>query len=105
MTIRISQIDEPEKGRAFLRVEGILRLEDAELLERLCHTLQKQSERRLIIDLSCLTFLDSDSASVLCRLKTQPGIALDGIHLFTRQMIEGQDKRDRSGNEEKEVSR
>jgi anti-anti-sigma regulatory factor len=100
MPIRISQIDERESDGTILRVEGSLRLEDAELLEQLCRDLRERSERSLVIDLSCLTFLDSDSASVLCRLKAQPGITLAGLHLFTRQMIEGrQDARSLSQEE------
>jgi anti-anti-sigma regulatory factor len=102
MTVRISQINEQQSGRTILRVEGALHIKDAELLERLCCSLHKHAERSLIIDLSCITFLDSDSASVLCRLKAQKGIAFAGVHLFTRQMIESQEKRRRSGNEEKE---
>jgi hypothetical protein len=58
--------------------------------ESKCRGESHESTPSLVIDLSCLTFLDSDSASVLCRLKAQPGIALTGLYLFTRLMIEGQ---------------
>jgi anti-anti-sigma regulatory factor len=101
MTVRISQIDEQESGRTILRVEGALLRKDAELLERLCSSLNQHAERSLVIDLSCITFLDSDSASVLCRLKEEQRIAFAGVHLFTRQMIESREKQGRSGTEEK----
>jgi anti-anti-sigma regulatory factor len=101
MTVRISQINEQKSGRTIFRVEGALHKKDAELLECLCCSLDQHAERSLIIDLSRITFLDGDSASVLCRLKAQQGIAFTGVHLFTRQMIESQEKQKQSENEEK----
>jgi anti-anti-sigma factor len=71
-----------------LKVEGSLYLEDAELLERVCRDVGEQTGHRLILDLADLSFLDSDSASVLCRLKREQNVSLEGLHLFIAKVIE-----------------
>jgi anti-anti-sigma regulatory factor len=68
-------------------VEGSLYLEDAELLERICRDFGAQA-RHITLDLADLSFLDSDSASVLCRLKREQGVNLAGLHLFIAKVIE-----------------
>ena len=42
----------------------------------------------ITLDLSELDFLDSESATVLARLKQQHGVTLDGVHLFVQQVID-----------------
>lgn len=71
-----------------LKVEGSLYLEDAELLERICRDIGEQTGARLTLDLADLCFLDSDSASVLCRLKREQNVNLEGLHLFIQKVIE-----------------
>ena len=84
MTTRITQID---GAMALLRVEGSLRLEDAEVLEETYAKLREQHSGTIAIDLAGTNFLDSDSASVLCRLKNQ-GAELIGLHFFIQRVIE-----------------
>lgn len=71
-----------------LKVEGSLYLEDAELLEKICRDIGEQTEARVTLDLADLSFLDSESASVLCRLKREQNINLEGLHLFIQKVIE-----------------
>lgn len=71
-----------------LKVEGSLYLQDAELLENICRDIGAQSGRHITLDLADLSFLDSDSASVLCRLKREQGVSLEGLHLFIAKVIE-----------------
>lgn len=71
-----------------LKVEGSLYLEDAELLERICRDIGEQTKARLTLDLADLSFLDSESASVLCRLKREQNVNLEGLHLFIQKVIE-----------------
>src|SRR4030095_3718927 len=71
-----------------LKVEGSLYLQDAELLERICRDLGAQNGQHLILDLADLSFLDSESASVLCRLKREQNVSLEGLHLFIAKVIE-----------------
>ena len=85
MATRITQIEDRE--RTILRVEGSLTLADAQLIERLCRDLRRQSGVTVSIDLADLSFLDSESASVLCRLKTE-GVSLEGLHQFIQKEIE-----------------
>jgi anti-anti-sigma regulatory factor len=88
MPTRITQVDDPEGAATTLRVEGSLYLADAELLERLCRDIQQESGRTVTLDLADLSFLDSDSAAVLSRLKREWGVTLEGLHLFVQRVIE-----------------
>jgi anti-anti-sigma regulatory factor len=87
MTSRITQIDDKYGAMAMLRVEGSLRLEDAELLEQTYLKLRQTHQGIIAIDLAGTNFMDSDSASVLCRLKNQ-GVELFGLHFFIQRVIE-----------------
>ena len=72
----------------WLRVEGSLYQEDAELLEKICRDIGEQTGAPLTLDLADLCFLDSDSASVLLRLKREQNVNLEGLHLFIQKVIE-----------------
>ncbi len=87
MPTRITQVEGQAGARGRLKVEGTLTLADAELLEGICKELCEQCENEISVDLADITFLDSDSASVLCRLKRQ-GIPLEGLDLFVRKVVE-----------------
>ena len=87
MATGITQIEDHDGGRTILRVEGSLTLTDAEVIERLCRDLREQSHHRISIDLADLSFLDSEGASVLSRLKRQ-GVMLEGLHMFIQKAIE-----------------
>ena len=87
MTTRITQVDGIAGRITALRVEGSLRLADAELLESTYLKLQATQKSPITIDLAGTNFLDSDSASVLCRLKHR-GVELIGLHYFAQQIIQ-----------------
>lgn len=87
MPTRITQVGDQAGATQRLKVEGTLTLADAELLEGICNELRKQSDSGINVDLSNITFLDSDSASVLCRLKRQ-GISFEGLDLFVQKVVE-----------------
>jgi ABC-type transporter Mla MlaB component len=107
MPIRVTEIENPQSGATgfrgsngelsnvdtegeelALRVEGSLYKRDAELLERICRDLASQTKKRIALDLSNLSFLDSDSAAVLCLLKRELGVSLEGLHLFIGKVVE-----------------
>ncbi len=93
MPLRITQKDSivgrsNNGSEIILKVEGSLYLEDAELLERICRELRNEHARPIALDLADLSFLDSDSASVLCRLKREQDVHLEGLHLFIAKVIE-----------------
>jgi len=88
MPTRITQFDLPERDSTVLRVEGSLNLADAELLERLCRDIEHDSGHTVTLDLADLSFIDSDSAEVLSRLRRERGVRLEGLHLFVQKVIE-----------------
>ena len=74
-----------------LRVEGSLRLADAELLESTYLELRAKHGGKIAIDLAGTSFLDSDSATVLRRLK-EGGAELINLHYFVQQIIQAAEK-------------
>ncbi len=71
-----------------LKVEGTLYRKEAELLERICRDLASQTRNHITLELSNLSFLDSDSAAVLCLLKRELGVSLEGLHLFIGKVVQ-----------------
>jgi anti-anti-sigma regulatory factor len=92
MPTSITQLESEDGTRTILRVEGSLTLADAELLERICADLHEQVGKGITIDLADLNFLDSESASVLYRLKQQ-GVEMEGLHYFIQKEIELAEKK------------
>ena len=103
MPTRITQIERPKgetpafKGLGkngdqptptVFTVEGTLYLRDAELLERICRDVGKQTNRPVTLELDGLSYLDSDSAAVLCRMKREQNVNLEGLHLFIEKVVE-----------------
>jgi len=84
------QLNSPdiESQSTVLKVEGTLYLKDAELLEEICLDVIGQTGSPMTIDLASISFIDSDSASVLCRLKREQGVRLEGLHLFIGKVVE-----------------
>jgi len=70
------------------KVEGTLYLRDAELLEKICRDIGNQTKRPVTLELAGLSFLDSDSAAVLCRMKRELNVSLEGLHLFIEKVVE-----------------
>jgi anti-anti-sigma regulatory factor len=87
MPTRITQIGCQAGATRRIKVEGALTMADAELLEAICDELCEHSDSGVSIDLADITFLDSESASALCRLKGR-GISLEGLDLFVQKVVE-----------------
>lgn len=87
MTTRITQVEEQDSDKTTLRVEGSLHIEDAEVLEMTYTSLRAVRVQTIKIDLSNISFLDSESASVLCRLR-KLGAELVGLHFFIQRVME-----------------
>ena len=83
-----SDISDNAGETTVLKVEGSLYQRDAELLEKICRDLGSKTQRPVTLDLASLNFLDSNSASVLCRLKQELGVRLEGLHLFIEKVVE-----------------
>jgi ABC-type transporter Mla MlaB component len=78
---------DPEIVPTVFKVEGTLYLRDAELLEKICRDVGNQ-KRPVTLELAGLSYLDSDSAAVLCRLKREQNVTLEGLHLFIEKIVE-----------------
>ncbi len=79
---------DPGTVPAVFKVEGTLHLEDAELLEKICRDVSDQTKRPVTLELDGLSYLDSDSAAVLCRMKREQNVSLKGLHLFIEKVVE-----------------
>jgi anti-anti-sigma regulatory factor len=77
-----------EAGPTVFKVEGTLHLQDAELLEKLCRDVSDQTKQPVTLELDGLSYLDSDSAAVLCRMKREQNVCLKGLHLFIEKVVE-----------------
>jgi anti-anti-sigma factor len=101
MTTRITQLEDGDAdGRALVRVEGSLGLADAQLLERVCADLKARSGLNVAVDLSDISFLDSESASIIARLRREQAVALEGVHFFIQQVIEIAERADSTNGRE-----
>src|SRR5256885_16627678 len=67
------------------KVEGTLHLQDAELLEKICRDVGNQTKRPVTVELDGLSYVDSDSAAVLCRMKREQKVSLEGLYPLHRE--------------------
>jgi hypothetical protein len=81
-------VTKAEREVTLLKVEGTLHLSDAELLEKICCQVSTENRRPVALELTDLCFLDSESAAVLCRMKLEQGVRLQGLNLFIKKVIE-----------------
>jgi hypothetical protein len=95
MPARITQIEVKESNATLVRVEGSLNERDAKLLQRICRDVGSHT---VTLDLTGLNFLDSPSALVLCRLKYELGVRLEGLNLFIGKVLELADEYEKATN-------
>lgn len=88
MPTQITQIDDKDRGRTVLRIEGTLTVDDALLIEKIASALHEESGLTVAIDISDIHFLDSDSASVLRRLAEDWNIRLEGTDVFLQTAVD-----------------
>ncbi len=87
MPTNLTQIEDVERGKTILRVEGEMMEQDALLLEKIALDLREQIGRNLTLDLADLDFLDSDSAPILKRMQREHGFEIEGIEFFLQSVI------------------
>jgi len=87
MPTNITQLEDLERGKTILRVEGSLTLRDAELLERIALDLRQQTGKNLTLDLADLHFMDSESAPVLKRIEREHGFEIEGVEYFLQKVV------------------
>lgn len=93
MATQITEVEDTERGKTILRVEGEMMLDDAILLEKIALGWREQTGVNVTLDLADLDFLDSDSAAVLVRLQREHGFEIEGIEFFLQSVINETEKR------------
>jgi anti-anti-sigma regulatory factor len=88
MTTRITRIEGERASEMVLKLEGVLTVADARLLEEICDDLKRELDYEITIDMSGVNFLGNQSAEILRRLRTMPGLSIEGAHLFVQQILE-----------------
>jgi anti-anti-sigma regulatory factor len=92
MPTTITQLEDTERGKTILRVEGSMTLTDAVLLEKIALDLRAKINRNLTLDLADLHFMDSESAPVLKRIKREHGFEIEGIEYFLQKIVAESDR-------------
>lgn len=87
MPTKITQIEDAEMNKTFLRVEGELMFDDAVLLEKIALDLRENIGKNLTLDLAEIDFLDSESAPIIKRLKDEHGFEIEGLESFLQKMV------------------
>lgn len=87
MATRITQLEDAERGKTVLRVEGEMKYDDAVLLEKIALEMRAESGVNLTLDLADLDFLDSESAPVIKRLEREHGFEIEGIEYFLQSVV------------------
>jgi len=103
LTARREKSDQPDGSNTetmatVFKVEGALHLKDAELLEKICRDVGHQTKRCVTVELAGLSYLDSESAAVLCRMKREQGVRLEGLHLFIEKVVELAEEGEKAAN-------
>lgn len=92
MPTNLTQIDDPERGKMVLRVEGSMTREDALVLEKVALDMRERLGKNLTIDLADLTFLDSESAPIIKRIERHHGFELEGLEIFLQKAIDDSER-------------
>ncbi len=96
MATTIQEIEDVERGKTILRVEGEMFREDAILLEKIALGMREKTGRNITIDLADLHFLDSDGAPILKRLTDEHDFEIEGMLIFLQRAVEQTENRSES---------
>lgn len=94
MPTTLTELEDEERGKTILRIEGSLMHEDAVLLEKIALDLREARGRNITLDLADLDFLDSESAPILKRLEREHGFEIEGIEFFLQNIVNEVEKND-----------
>ena len=88
MPTTLTQIEDPERGKTILRVEGSMTREDAILLEKIALDMRAGLGKNITLDLADLNFLDSESAPIIKRIEREHGFELEGLEIFLQKAVD-----------------
>lgn len=92
MPTSITQVEDPERNKTILRVEGEMFLDDALLLEKIALGMREEIGRNLTLDLADLDLLDSESAPILRRMERESGFEIEGLQIFLQKVVDETEK-------------
>ena len=87
MPTQITQVDDPDTGKAIFRVEGQVLRDDAILLDRIANDLIESTGREVEIDLADADFIDSEAASILKRAESGADIRITGVEILLQKAV------------------
>lgn len=87
MPTNITQVEDPERNKTILRVEGEMFLDDAILLEKIALGMREEIGRNITLDLSDLDFMDSESAPILKRMEREHLFEIEGVEYFLQKVV------------------
>jgi hypothetical protein len=87
MPTTLTQIEDRERGKTILHVEGSMTRDDAELLEKIVLDMRSTLGKNITLDLADLNFLDSESAPIIKRLEREHGFELEGLEFFLQTAV------------------
>jgi len=99
MTTRITRVEDEQKNRMVLKLEGTLTAADAKLLAEICDDVQEELGYSITIDFAGVNFVGRRGAEILARLKGTPDLTFEGMHLFVEQIMASLDANNGNGQE------
>ena len=93
MPTNITQIEDEVRNRVILRVDGELLLEDATLLKKIAIELGEDGSKSVLLDLSELNLIDSESAPILRNLEKDHKISIEGLEFLLQKAIDQTENR------------
>ena len=87
MPTSITQVEDIERNKTLLRVEGSMTHDDAVLLEKIALDMRSELGRNITLDLADLNFLDSESAPILKRIQREHGFEIEGMEFFLQNIV------------------
>lgn len=96
MPTTIQEIEDTERNRTILRVEGEMFREDAVLLEKIALGMREKTGKNFAIDLADLYFLDSEGAPILKRMADEHKFEIEGMLTFLQRAVEATENRSKA---------
>jgi anti-anti-sigma regulatory factor len=92
MPTKITQVEDRERNKTILRVEGEMFFDDAVLLEKIALSMRDEIGRNLTLDLADLDLIDSESAPILKRMEREHKFEIEGVEYFLQKVVEETEK-------------
>ena len=96
MPTQITQVEDTDRQKTILHVEGEMLLDDALLLEKIALEMRDLLGRDITLDLADLDLLDSESAPILKRMQREQNFEIEGLGFFLQKVVEETEKTEKT---------